>query len=106
MSMEFPGMKAARKNDSGKPSQLDEMKRLKGIYSRVFDSDDGKELLKDLEDRNFLDRTTFDSDPYITAFHEGQRAVLVYIKNVISLDIAKEEENYNARESDNESPGS
>lgn len=103
--IEFPGMKAAKKkvqNDQAR--QLEELKRLQGLYIRVFEGEDGKAVMADLEARNFLNRPTFDPDPYMTAFNEGQRAVLVYIKNVMSIDITKEEEVFNERQSDNESP--
>ena len=53
------------------------------LYQRIFKSEDGEKLLEDLEKRCNVESTSFSKDPYETAFREGQRSVILYIKNIL-----------------------
>ena len=63
-------------------------KRLKDLikhYKIVFGSDDGKQVMSDLEKRCHYNVSTFSKDSSNeTAFMEGQRSVLLFIKAMIS----------------------
>ena len=61
------------------------LKILKGDYSFTFSSEEGKRVMEDLE-QAYYNRISFSRDPYATAFNEGQRAVIVRIKNLIKED--------------------
>ena len=53
-------------------------------YRLVFDTDSGDQVLKDLQNRFFINQPTFVGDPYETAFREGQRAVVLFIQNMLA----------------------
>ena len=53
-------------------------------YKTVFGSDDGKMVMDDLEKRCFYNVTTFSKGENETAFFEGQRNVLLFIKSMIN----------------------
>ena len=53
------------------------------LYQRIFKSEDGEKLLEDLEKRCNVESTSFSKDPYETAFREGQRSVILHIKNIL-----------------------
>jgi hypothetical protein len=53
------------------------------IYQRVFKSDDGEKLLEDLEKRCNVHATSFSLDSHETAFREGQRSVVLFIKSTL-----------------------
>ena len=57
-------------------------------YKIVFNSDDGKKVIKDLEKRchEFVP-THAKGDSHETAFLEGQRSVLVFIKSMINKNL-------------------
>ena len=61
------------------------LKILKGDYSFTFSSEEVKRVMEDLE-QAYYNRISFSRDPYATAFNEGQRAVIVRIKNLIKED--------------------
>tara|TARA_R100000995_G_scaffold32167_1_gene14432 strand:- start:4589 stop:4783 length:195 start_codon:yes stop_codon:yes gene_type:complete len=54
-------------------------KELKATYKSVFGSDDGKQVLEDMEKRFGLWRTSYVPDSNETAFREGQRDVVLFI---------------------------
>lgn len=54
-------------------------KELKATYKSVFESDDGKQVLEDMEKRFGLFRTSYVPDSNETAFREGQRDVVLFI---------------------------
>ena len=56
-------------------------------YKRVFDSPDGKIVLKDLMKSCHMLSSTFDKDPYETHFNEGARSVLLRILRTIDMDM-------------------
>ena len=54
-------------------------------YKIVFNSDDGKKIIEDLEKRCHEFVTTHaKGDSHETAFLEGQRSVLIFIKSMIN----------------------
>tara|TARA_Y100001934_G_C11726923_1_gene483916 strand:- start:14 stop:208 length:195 start_codon:yes stop_codon:yes gene_type:complete len=58
-------------------------KELKSTYKSVFESDDGKQVLKDMELRFGLWRTSYVPDSNETAFREGQRDVILFIHSIL-----------------------
>ena len=61
-----------------------EIEELKLAYRRTFNTEDGAQVLRDLKRRFSFETTTFSSDPYETAFNEGQRAALLLIIRMLS----------------------
>ena len=56
-------------------------------YKICFSSDEGKKVISDLEKRCHEFVTTHDkSNSHETAFLEGQRRVLIFIKNMINKE--------------------
>jgi len=53
------------------------------LYKTVFTSEDGQKILDDLGVRFCEHSSTFSSDPCETAYREGQRTVLLFIKSMI-----------------------
>ena len=54
-------------------------------YKTIFSSDDGIAVMDDLEKRCFYNVTTFSKgDTNETAFYEGNRNVLLFIKSMIN----------------------
>ena len=61
------------------------LERLTKDYKFVFSSDEGKRLLSDLEKRCHAFVTTHDKQSATeSAFLEGQRSVLIFIKNMVN----------------------
>ena len=62
-------------------------KQLQGLqeaYKQVFNSDDGKKVLSDLEKRcHFWSTTNVKGDSHESAYMEGQRSVLLFIKSIL-----------------------
>tara|TARA_B100000787_G_C16190163_1_gene297008 strand:+ start:873 stop:1091 length:219 start_codon:yes stop_codon:yes gene_type:complete len=57
---------------------------LKNNYKTTFDTEEGKQVLSDLEKRCHEFVSTFSKDnSYETAFFEGQRSILIFIKAMI-----------------------
>jgi len=52
-------------------------------YRALFKSDNGQIVLKDLQRRCHQSRTSFDADPYVTAYNEGQRTAILFIEQMI-----------------------
>lgn len=73
-----------------------EQKKLRAAYLQVFETANGRAVLKDLRD-NFHERKSFVAgDPYSTAFNEGRREAYLYIFGMIKLGIATERGKTNA----------
>ena len=74
-----------------KNKQLNSNKALISLiknYKIVFNSDDGKKVIEDLEKRCHEFVTTHaKGDSHETAFLEGQRSVLVFIKSMINKNL-------------------
>ena len=59
-------------------------KQLKDDYKFIFNSEEGKRVLEDLSKRCHESSTTFSKDnSHETAFLEGQRSILLFIKAML-----------------------
>lgn len=58
-------------------------------YKRLFSTEDGQIVLKDLMRAGHFDQPSFDADPYLTAFNEGERHLLLRIIRTINSDPEK-----------------
>lgn len=56
---------------------------LRGAYKVVLNSTDGSRILKDLEARFHIDGTTFSDNSNETAYREGQRTVVLFMKSML-----------------------
>jgi hypothetical protein len=56
-------------------------KEMKATYRQVLNDKDGAFVIDDLEKRFNVNSTSFSKDPYETAFREGQRDVVLFIKS-------------------------
>ena len=57
-------------------------------YKIVFSSDEGKKIIEDLEKRCHEFVTTHDkNNSHETAFLEGQRSVLIFMKSMINKNL-------------------
>jgi len=68
----------------------EQINKLKEDYKIVFESDHGKIVMKDLEKRCHYNATTnIRGDSHESAYMEGQRSVLLFIKNMLLNDKLK-----------------
>jgi|TARA_R110002124_G_scaffold278347_1_gene450245 hypothetical protein len=64
--------------------------KLKKNYEFIFNTDEGKEVLSDLEKRCHYHATTnIKGDSHESAYMEGQRSVLLFIKSMLQNDNEK-----------------
>ena len=68
-------------------------KLLQGLqknYQYIFNTDEGKEILSDLEKRcHYHSTTNVKGDSHESAYMEGQRSVLLFIKSMLRKDKGK-----------------
>ena len=68
-------------------------KFLKGLqtnYKTIFNTDEGKQVMSDLEKRcHFYHTTNIKGDSHESAYMEGQRSVLLFIKQMLLNDNEK-----------------
>lgn len=76
-----------RKNKEHEQEMNKQIARNQQLYIRVFNSEDGKEVLKDLANRSFDNITTYDPDPVKMGINEGRRSLYKYITNIVNKDI-------------------
>jgi hypothetical protein len=63
---------------------------LKKNYQYIFNTDEGKEVLADLEKRcHYHSTTNIKGDSHESAYMEGQRSVLLFIKSMLRKDKEK-----------------
>ena len=63
---------------------------LKKNYEYIFNTDEGKEVLADLEKRcHYHSTTNVKGDSHESAYMEGQRSVLLFIKSMLRKDKGK-----------------
>lgn len=75
---------------------MDHLKQLKISYNNIFETDDGKLVMSDLEKRCHYHATTnVKGDSHESAYMEGQRSVLLFIKQMLL------KENNNVKRTDN-----
>ena len=66
------------------------VKNLKTNYKMIFSSDEGKQVLSDLEKRCHHHTTTnIKGDSHESAYMEGQRSILLFIKAMLLNDNEK-----------------
>ena len=53
------------------------------LYKLVFDTEDGDKVLEDLGLRFCEQSSTFSTDPCETAYREGQRTVVLFIRSML-----------------------
>ena len=64
--------------------------RLKTNYKYIFNTDEGKEGLVDLEKRcHYHSTTNVKGDSHESAYMEGQRSVLLFIKSMLQKENEK-----------------
>jgi hypothetical protein len=67
-----------------------QLKEIREAYKMIFDSDEGKIVLSDLEKRcHFWSTTNVKGDSHESAYMEGQRSVLLFIKSMLQNDNTK-----------------
>ncbi len=54
---------------------------LRTIYKVVLNNEDGEKIISDLEVRFHIHGSTFSADPHETAYREGQRTVVLFLKS-------------------------
>jgi hypothetical protein len=59
------------------------------LYQRVFGTNDGKAVLKDLEKRCFINHTTYNDSYGQMSFSEGRRSIYIHIKNLLEKDLTQ-----------------
>jgi len=75
---------------------INDIKKLKEFYKKIFKSDEGILVMEDLEKRcHFMSTTNIKGDSHESAYMEGQRSVLLFIKSML------QEENKNVKRADN-----
>ena len=65
---------------------MDKVKDLADIFKRVFDSKDGKKVLGYLENTYHIHASTMRSTDESPVFAEGQRTVVLDIKDLINYE--------------------
>ena len=63
-----------------------DQQELRKAMKRVFDSEDGKVILKHLSSCYFLNATTMSNSPEETAYKEGARSVVIGIINLLGSE--------------------
>ena len=62
-----------------------DLKQLNIAYKQVFNSDNGKKVLEDLEKRCSYHTTThIKGDSHESAYLEGARSVVLFVKNMLT----------------------
>ena len=71
--------------------QLEQLiKKLRDNYQYIFNTDEGKEVLSDLEKRcHYHSTTNVKGDSHESAYMEGQRSVLLFIKSMLQNENEK-----------------
>ena len=63
------------------------IKKLKDNYQHIFNTDEGKEVLSDLEKRcHYHSTTNVKGDSHESAYMEGQRSILLFIKQMLQTN--------------------
>ena len=66
---------------SDEKTNVETLKKLTMDYVTVFGSPQGQRVEEDLRIRCGADKTSFDVDPYVTAYNEGRRYVWLQIQD-------------------------
>ena len=63
------------------------VKKLRENYQYIFNTDEGKHVLSDLEKRcHYHSTTNVKGDSHESAYMEGQRSVLLFIKQMLQKE--------------------
>ena len=63
------------------------LKKLRENYQYIFETDEGKQVLTDLEKRcHYHSTTNVKGDSHESAYMEGQRSVLLFIKQMLQKE--------------------
>ena len=65
---------------------------LRAAYKFILESNDGEVIMEDLELRFHIRSPVFSSDPYDTAYRDGQRSVILFMQNMLKEQKPIEEE--------------
>ena len=66
------------------------LQQLQTDYKVIFNSDEGVRVMADLEKRcHFMTTTNIKGDSHESAYMEGQRSVLLFIKSMLRKDKEK-----------------
>ena len=78
-------------NNMEQNKQLEQfIQGLKKNYEYIFNTDEGKEVLSDLEKRcHYHSTTNVKGDSHESAYMEGQRSVLLFIKSMLQKENEK-----------------
>ena len=79
------------------PQAKKQLGKLKA-YQDLFNDPNGEKVIQDLMTRFGMKTSTFNTDPYVTAFNEGQRNVVLYILTRMNLDINEIRKQLEARD--------
>lgn len=77
-------------------NNAEKLKGLRNDYKKVFESEEGQRVLKDLEKLGMFKETTFNKEPLIMAFQEGLRMFYLHILTFKDMDIEELERISNA----------
>ena len=64
---------------------------LRAAYKLILKSKDGERVLADLEARYHINGSTFSVDPCETAYREGQRTVVLFLKSMLKEQLKRED---------------
>tara|TARA_Y100001949_G_scaffold119221_1_gene101311 strand:- start:349 stop:618 length:270 start_codon:yes stop_codon:yes gene_type:complete len=64
-----------------------EKKREVSIFREVFETDQGKEIVAILARKFHVYKFLQTPDPYVSAFQEGQRSVVIQILEILQTDL-------------------
>lgn len=80
--------------DNNRQKLIDLLTEKHAQYKEVFTSPSGLKVIKDLEDKYYINKSTSGKDEQIDMFtrgmREGERTVVLYIKNMISDEQLKQ----------------
>jgi hypothetical protein len=67
------------------PKELEKyLQELQTNYKTIFNLDEGKKVMSDLEKRcHFMTTTNIKGDSHESAYMEGQRSVILFIKSML-----------------------
>ena len=71
-----------------RPKLIDEVTKIHSMYKETFNTPTGKKVIQDLEDKYYIDRSTSgrneNIDMFLRGMREGERTVVLYIRNMVS----------------------
>ena len=70
-----------------KEAAIKRIEEKQGTYKRLFTTEEGKEILADLERDCYLRTSTFSTDAMEMAYREGMRSMVLHIKSMLDMDI-------------------